>query len=90
MPVITGFCKVEVKPFGPVQLQLVAFIAEPVRASEFPAQSEAGDAEAIAFEGMGHVAQNMDCHIPFTKVSKQFVVVLNMSNDWAGDTIASL
>jgi hypothetical protein len=50
--VIVGFCNVEVNEFGPVQLQLVASVAPPVKVNVLPWQIGLGDAEAVTPVGI--------------------------------------
>jgi hypothetical protein len=49
--VIVGLCNVEVNEFGPVQLQLVAPVAPPVKVNVLPAQIGFGEAEAVTAVG---------------------------------------
>ena len=49
---IVGLCNVELKPFGPVQLQFVAPVAMPVSVNILPEQSVVGKAVADTAEGM--------------------------------------
>ena len=51
MPEIEGLCNVEVKPFGPVQLQLVASVAPPVNVNTFPAHIGFVLTDAVINEG---------------------------------------
>ena len=49
---IVGFCNVEVNPFGPDQLQLVAPVAAPVKVNSEFSQIGFGEAEAETPEGI--------------------------------------
>jgi hypothetical protein len=46
-----GFCTVELYAFGPLQLQLVAPVAAPVRVSVEPIQTGLGVADAVTAVG---------------------------------------
>ena len=49
--VIVGLCKVDVKLFGPVQLQLVPFVAPPVNVNVLPEHIGFIDAVAVTTVG---------------------------------------
>lgn len=51
MPAMVGLCKVEVKALGPVQFQLVALVAAPVKVNVLPTQIGLGTAEAVTAVG---------------------------------------
>ena len=48
---MVGLCDEEVKLFGPVQLQLVASVAPPVKVKSLPSQIGLGAAEAVTAVG---------------------------------------
>ena len=79
---MVGLCKVEVKPLGPVQFQLVALVAPPVNVKVLPSQIGLGAADAVTLVGAEvQPAQPNDTHAPPAQYSKHIVVVLKMSKD---------
>lgn len=48
---MVGLCAEEVKELGPVQLQLVAPVAPPVKVNVLPSQMGLGAAEAVTADG---------------------------------------
>ena len=51
MAAMVGFCKVEVKPFGPVHAKDSASVAPPVNVKVLPSQIGLGAAEALTAVG---------------------------------------
>ena len=51
IPAMVGLCNVEAKLLGPVQFQLVAFVAAPVKVNVLPAQMGVGLADAVTAVG---------------------------------------
>ena len=55
-----GFCKVEENPFGPLQDQAVAPVAEPERLNVVPAHTGSGEAVADTSVGTDVVTTTLD------------------------------
>ena len=75
---MVGLCDEEVKLFGPVQFQLVASIAPPVKFSVLPTQIGLGLAEAVTDDGAVQPIQKPATQVVVVALyaSKHWVVVL--------------
>ncbi len=91
MPVRVGLCKVELNPFGHVQLQHVASVAPPVKVKLLPAQIGFGLAEALTPVGTVQPMQPKATQVEdgASHASKHRVVVLNINKLLAGEAMAS-
>ena len=88
---MVGLCDVDEKLFGPVQFQLIASVAPPVNVKVLPTQIGFGLADAVTADGTVQPMQPKATQVEVGAfhASKHWVVVLKISNELAGDTMAS-
>ena len=72
---ITGLWIVELNPFGPSQLQLVALVAVPVRVNEFPAHNDVEETPAVTDTGLAVLIITAEL---FAAVVPQPLIALNV------------
>jgi hypothetical protein len=86
IPLIEGFCNVEEKPLGPLQLHELTPVPLPDKDNVFPAQTGLRVAPALTPEGGIHPpAQGCKAiQLLPSQNSKQPIVVLYISNEVAG------